>query len=119
MSRQMTSMIFLALAAAIALALTALPAQGFSEEPARCWVVPSSINNGHDSFTVSGSGFEPGQSLAIRVAGGWLMSSSDAGGTFSASDYATFPETGTQWVEVHRSSDSKMKPLAACVVDVR
>jgi len=121
MSRQTTFKIFLALAILSALALTALMAQDYitSEAPERCWVAPSSISNGHDSFTVRGSGFEPGRSLAISVGGGWLMASSDASGSFSASDWATFPETGMQWVYVYRSGDSKMSPLAACPIDVR
>jgi hypothetical protein len=113
-------MILIVLGILSALALTVLPAQDYgSDAPEKCWVTPYSISNGHDSFTVKGSGFERGRSLSILVGGAWLMATSDARGGFSVSDYATFPQTGTQTVEVYRSSDSKMSPLATCIINVR
>jgi hypothetical protein len=115
----------LAIALAVALMVTAVAAGGkwgkvIPSGSEKCWVTPDPTLNGQESFTVNGSGFKPSQPLAILVGvGTWLMATGDYTGSFSASTWAAFRQTGAQTVKVYQSGDRKMTVLASCSFQVQ
>jgi hypothetical protein len=86
----------------------------------KCRVSPDPTTNGQEIFTVSGSGFRPGQPLAILVEGaGWLLAAGDYSGSFSSSAWAAFSRSGTHAVSVYQSGDRRMTVLASCSFQVQ
>ena len=80
----------------------------------KCWVDPSPVSDGQQ-YTVFGSGFKPGLSLGIKIGdGGYLLTSTDAVGVFSAWDWASFRDPAAITVKVYQSGDRKMTVLATC-----
>src|SRR5437867_6940107 len=84
----------------------------------KSWVAPSPVTNGVQ-FTVYGSGFQPGQSLAVFISDGWyLLTNADSAGNISVWAWAQFLTTGTKTVNVYQSGDRHMTVLSSCTFQV-
>lgn len=118
----------LAVAVASVLMVTALGAAGkgsgggkvTASGSEKCYVSPDPTLNGQQAFTVNGSGFKNGQVLDIRIGGGGgMFASADDFGSFSASAWAAFSQTGTMEVKIYQMGDRRMTVLAKCSFEVR
>ena len=107
-----------------ALSVSVSLARGGHTQPsgsAKSWVSPDPVANG-SQFFVYGSGFQPGQSLAILVSdgvsGSYLLTTANSTGSFSVWSWAQFLVSGTKNVAVYQSGDRHMTVLSSCTFQV-
>lgn len=86
-----------------------------SSSTGQCSVTPNPVQNGKETFTVNGSGFTPGITVDVLVAGGmYLFGVVDDSGNFYTSAWAAFTQTGTQEIKVYKMGDKRETVLATC-----
>ena len=83
-----------------------------------CAVTPNPVANG-SQYTISGTGYQPGQMLDVFSGdGGIIYAQADGNGNFITWDRATFQKMGTKTVNVYEMGDRQMTVLATCSFDV-
>jgi len=83
-----------------------------------CSVSPNPVANGAQ-YTISGTGYNPGQMLDVFSGdGGIVFAQANGDGNFTTWDRASFLNTGTKTVNVYEMGDRHMTVLATCSFDV-